>query len=81
MDISMPGMNGLDALGIIHARFPKLPVLMHSMYLEEQYAARAKRLGAAGYLSKNAPAAKILDAVKSAARGEYGFSKSTDSLP
>jgi DNA-binding NarL/FixJ family response regulator len=79
MDISMPGMNGLDALGIIHARFPQLPVLMHSICLEEQYATRAKTLGAVGYLSKNAPAAKILDAVKSAARGESCLPKSSDS--
>ena len=73
MDISMPGMNGLDALEIIHARFPQLPVFMHSMYLEEQYITRARSLGAVGCLSKNAPAAKILDAVKAAARGERGF--------
>jgi DNA-binding NarL/FixJ family response regulator len=51
------------------------------MYLEEQYATRAKTLGAVGYLSKNAPAARILDAVTSAARGKYGFSNSPDSLP
>jgi len=74
MDISLPGMSGLDALKIIHERFPRLPVLLHSVYLKEQYAKRAERLGAVGYLSKSTPPAVILDVVRFAARREDRFS-------
>ena len=79
LDICLPGMSGLEALEIIHERFPQIPVLMHSMYPEEQYAACAERLGAVGFLSKSTPVAKIMDTVRSAARGEYCFSKNADS--
>jgi DNA-binding NarL/FixJ family response regulator len=73
MDISMPGMSGLDALRIVRARFPQLPVLMHSMHPEELYARQAANLGAMGCLRKGASPAAILDAVQSAARGESRF--------
>jgi len=75
LDISLPGMSGLDALAEIHRLRPRLPVLLLSMHPEEQYAVRALRMGAQGYLSKSTPSAEVLHAVKSAARGENYISR------
>jgi two-component system invasion response regulator UvrY len=69
LDIALPGMSGLDALAEIHKRRPQLAVLLLSMHPEEQYAVRALRMGAAGYLSKSAPSTEVLKAVKAAAKG------------
>jgi two-component system, NarL family, invasion response regulator UvrY len=69
LDITLPGMNGLEALAEIHKQLPKLAVLLLSMHPEDQFAVRALRMGAIGYLSKSAPSAEILKAVKNAASG------------
>jgi len=52
LDISMPGRSGLEVIKDIKALKPKLPVMFLSIYPEEQYAIRALRAGAAGYLTK-----------------------------
>jgi DNA-binding NarL/FixJ family response regulator len=75
LDISLPGMSGLEALAEIHRIRPQLPVLLLSMHPEEQFAVRALRMGAQGYLSKSTPSAEVLQAVKSAARGENYISR------
>lgn len=75
LDISLPGMSGLEALAEIHHLRPRLPVLLLSMHPEEQFAVRALRMGAQGYLSKSTPSAEVLHAVKSAARGENYISR------
>jgi len=54
LDLTMPGMSGLETLEEIRARHPNLPVLILSMHAEEQYALRAFKLGASGFLSKDA---------------------------
>src|SRR4051794_10604441 len=51
-DINMPGRSGLDALKQIKQAIPKLPVLIMSMYPEEQYACRVLKAGASGFLNK-----------------------------
>ena len=51
-DISMPVMNGLEALRRIRVHFPTLPVLLLSIYCDEQYADNALKAGASGYLCK-----------------------------
>ena len=51
-DISMPVMNGLEALHHIRKHFPFLPVLLLSIYCDEQYASNALAAGASGYLCK-----------------------------
>jgi DNA-binding NarL/FixJ family response regulator len=72
LDILMPGRNGLDLLGQIRQQHPDLPVLVVSMCAEEQYAVRALKLGANGYLSKIASAEEFIAAVaKSAGGGKY----------
>jgi len=76
LDISLTGMSGLDALPAIHKLRPTLAVLLISMLPEEQYAQRALRLGAAGYLCKSTASAEIVRAVETVARGEVYLSQS-----
>lgn len=52
LDISLPGMSGLEVLKQLKSKQPLLPVIMLSMYAEERYAIGALRLGASGYLTK-----------------------------
>ncbi len=69
LDISMPDRNGIDTLKIIKKEFPKLSVLMLSMHPENQYAVRALRAGASGYLSKQSAAGQLVTAIRDAAKG------------
>lgn len=68
-DITMPGKNGLDLLKQLRADRPRLAVLMLSTYSEEIYAVRALKLGASGYLTKDAPTTVLVTAVRKAAAG------------
>jgi DNA-binding NarL/FixJ family response regulator len=68
-DMGLPGKTGLDLLKMIKAEQPRLPVLMLSMYAEKVFAVRALKLGAAGYLMKDAEAHTLVDAIRKAARG------------
>ena len=76
LDITMPGMNGLDLLRHLHSDYPGMAVLMLSTYAEEIYAVRALKQGAAGYLTKDAPTAVLVDAVRRAAGGRKYVSPS-----
>ncbi|HEY4540927.1 MAG TPA: response regulator transcription factor [Noviherbaspirillum sp.] len=69
VDIAMQGMNGLDLLRHLRTEAPKMEVLMLSTYAEDVYAVRAFKLGAAGYLTKDTPAATLIAAVRKAAAG------------
>jgi DNA-binding NarL/FixJ family response regulator len=81
VDITMPGMNGLDLLRLLRAARPRLAVLMLSTYAEEIYAVRALKLGAAGYLTKDAPTDVLVAAVrKVAAGGKYVSPSMLDKL-
>jgi two-component system invasion response regulator UvrY len=70
LDISMPGRSGLEILKILRERHPKLPVLILSMFPEDQYALRALKLGAAGYLTKDSAPQLLVDAIRAAAQGK-----------
>ena len=70
LDISMPGMNGLETLEEIKKVNAALPVLILSMYPEEEYAVRALKAGASGYLTKKSAPGELTTAVKKLARGE-----------
>lgn len=70
IDFNMPGQSGLDAIGHIHRVRPGLPVLMLTMYPEEDFAVRAFKAGAAGFLSKESAAAEIVEAVRRVAAGK-----------
>jgi len=69
LDLSMPGRSGIDLLGEIKHRFPKLPVLIMSLYGEEQFAVRALRAGASGYLTKSAATEQLVAAFERIVRG------------
>jgi DNA-binding NarL/FixJ family response regulator len=69
-DLSMPGRSGLDALKQIRLSKPSLPVLVLSMYPEEQYAIRVLKAGAAGYLNKEAAPDELVMAVRQILKGE-----------
>jgi two-component system, NarL family, invasion response regulator UvrY len=69
LDISMPGRSGLEVLKDIRAERPKLPVLILSMHSEEQYAVRALRAGASGYLTKASAPDELIGAIRKVSRG------------
>jgi len=64
LDIGLPDRNGLDVLKRIHQEWPRLPVLILSMYSEDQYGLRMMKAGAAGYLTKASAAEHLVRAVK-----------------
>ena len=64
LDISLPDINGLEVLKEIKKKEPKLPVLIVSMYPEEQYALRAMKAGAQGYLTKRSASNELVLAVR-----------------
>ncbi|HBA66318.1 MAG TPA: DNA-binding response regulator [Methylococcaceae bacterium] len=69
MDMTMPGRSGLELLKQIKSDQPKLPVLILSMHSEEQYAIRAYRAGASGYLTKESASTLLVTAIRKAASG------------
>ena len=69
LDISLPDVNGVDVLKRLKRQTPRLPVLMFSMYREDQFAVRALKAGAAGYLSKSADPAVMIGAIQQVAAG------------
>ena len=69
LDISLPDMNGIELLKRVKRRAPSAPVMMFSMYREDQYAVRSLKAGAAGYLSKTVTAAQMIEAIRQVAAG------------
>jgi DNA-binding NarL/FixJ family response regulator len=69
LDLSMPGRSGIDLLAEIKHRHAKLPVLILSLHGEEQFAVRALRAGAAGYLTKAAAPDQLVTAFEKIVRG------------
>lgn len=75
-DLSMPGRSGLDALQQIKLSHPDLPVLILSIHPEEQYALRALKAGASGYLSKDTAPDELVKAVQKVLLGKKYISQS-----
>ncbi len=69
LDISMPGRSGLDILKQLKSERPKLSVLVLSMYSEEQYALRALRAGASGYMTKESAPDELIEAIRKVSTG------------
>jgi len=69
LDMKMPGKSGLDVLKEIKQHQPKLPVVILSMHPEEQFAIRAMRAGAAGYLTKECAGEELVLAIRKALKG------------
>ena len=76
LDIAMPGGSGLEVLKQLHSLRPDVQVLILSMYPEKQYAMRALRAGAAGYLTKDSAPDELVDAIDRIARGDKYITRS-----
>lgn len=76
LDIAMPGRGGLDTLREIRRRRPSLPVLVLSMHSEEQFAVRAIKAGASGYLSKSNASGEVVQAIRKVLSGKKYVSTS-----
>lgn len=76
LDISLPDTNGLYVLERLKIINPNIPVLMLSMHPEEQYAKRAFKLGASGYISKDVSSDEFIIAVKKILKGDKYVSQS-----
>ena len=75
-DLDMPGRSGLDIMRQIKEIAPKLPVLIVSIYPEDQYAVRVLKAGAAGYVSKDAATEELAEAVRRVLQGRKYISPS-----
>jgi DNA-binding NarL/FixJ family response regulator len=69
LDLNMPGRGGLEVLAELKDLYPKIPVLIISAFPEQDYALRAFKLGAAGYISKQGASDELLTAVRKALAG------------
>ena len=69
LDMSMPGKSGIELIKQIHAEKPKLRILILSMHEEHQYAVRAIRAGAAGYITKESASRQLVAAIRKVAGG------------
>src|SRR5438552_4183931 len=69
LDMSMPGRSGLELIRQLKSERPRIAILVFSMHPEEQYAVRALRAGAAGYLSKETDSDVLLPAIRKVAGG------------
>lgn len=70
LDISLPDKHGVEVLKQLKQNHPQLAVLMLSMHAEDQYAVRAMKAGAAGYLNKQSVPAQLVDAIRQVAQGK-----------
>lgn len=69
LDLSMPGRSGMELIKLVHAEKPKVRILVLSMHQETQYAVRALKLGAAGYLTKESAPGELEQALRKIAAG------------
>ncbi len=76
LDITMPGRGGLDVLKVLRRDFPKLPVLVLSIHPEDQYAVRALKAGAAGYMTKESAPEELIMAMRTVLKGKKYISPS-----
>ena len=74
MDLSMPGKSGIELIKQVKDEKPKLPVLVLTMHEEEQYALRAIRAGASGYLTKESAPEQLVAAIRKIASGRLFIS-------
>jgi DNA-binding NarL/FixJ family response regulator len=76
LDMSMPGKSGIELIKQVHAEKPKLRVLVLSMHEEVQYAVRAIKAGASGYLTKESATAQLVSAIRKVASGSAFITES-----
>lgn len=75
-DINMPGRSGLDVLKQVKEMAPDMPVLIMSMYPEDQYALQAFKAGAAGYLGKESIHIDLINAIEMVTKGKKFITQS-----
>lgn len=81
IDISMPGLDGLEVTAQIHSNYPKLPVIILTMHEEEQYVIRAIEAGAMGYITKRSAPEQLVNAIRKVHAGSrYLSAEATDLL-
>lgn len=80
MDISMPGMNGIEATRVIKEKDPDARILILTMHDNQEYLNQIIRSGAKGFILKNTDKEELLDAVKTVAAGDNFFSKDISKL-
>lgn len=76
LDLNMPGRNGLDIINDLKKYRPEMPIVVLSMYPEDQFALRVIKAGAVGYLTKNTSSAELLKAIKTILKGEQYITRS-----
>jgi two-component system invasion response regulator UvrY len=69
IDISMPGLDGLEVVSQLHHYYPKLPIIILTMHEEEQYVVRAIGAGAMGYLTKRSAPEQLVKAIRRVLEG------------
>jgi two-component system, NarL family, invasion response regulator UvrY len=69
VDISMPDMDGLEVISRLQSSYPKLPIIILTMYEEEQYVVRAIEAGAMGYLTKRSAPEQLVKAIRKVQAG------------
>jgi DNA-binding NarL/FixJ family response regulator len=74
LDMSMPGKSGVELIKQVKGESPRLPVLVLTMHEEGQYAVRAIRAGASGYLTKESAPSQLVDAIRRVASGRVFIS-------
>lgn len=80
LDIGLPGRSGLEVLKQVHVLYPKIKILVLSMYPEDQFAIRAIKAGASGYLHKDSPPQVLYEAINTIAIGGKYVSPAITSL-
>ena len=80
LDINMPGRNGLEVLRDIKTSHPLIPVIIFSMYPEDQFAVRSIKAGASAYLSRDISSKELEKAIKGILNGERYFTPSIAAL-
>lgn len=71
LDLSLPGRGGFEILQELKSRFPKLPVVIFSVYAEDTYVVRALKHGASGYITKDCQPDELIKAVRKVAAGGH----------
>jgi len=81
IDISMPGMDGLEVISQLHSYYPNMPILTLTMHEEEQYVVRAIGAGAMGYITKRSAPEQLVKAIRKVhAGGRYLSEEAAESL-
>lgn len=80
MDISMPGMSGIELTKAVKEQFPKIEVLILSMYTQEDFVLNAVSAGAKGYLPKNTTRNELINAIVALYEGKQYFNEAISSI-